>query len=158
MTRCAWNSLPIVATCTYSLLDIAGLMHAPKTIDQSRSYLSHLHKFIDSSWLGSLTDFREILKSKGVFDRFWGGLYFKKVFLQLLLFHFFQLCKQVVLRRDNENDRIWCCLSSMSCASLVPTPCAPLDEKWSGEQSRISWAYSPKRWKTNEIVRSLIIT
>ena len=41
--------------------------------------------------------------------------------------------------------------------SLVPTPHAPPGEKWSGERSRISWAYSPKRWKTNEIARSLII-
>ena len=43
-------------------------------------------------------------------------------------------------------------------ASLVPTPRAPPGEKRSGERSRISWAYSPKRWKTNEIARSLIIT
>ena len=44
------------------------------------------------------------------------------------------------------------------CCSLVPTPRAPPGEKRSGERSRISWAYSPKRWKTNEIARSLIIT
>ena len=43
-------------------------------------------------------------------------------------------------------------------SSLVPTPRAPPGEKRSGEQSRISWAYSPKWWKTNEIARSLIIT
>ena len=43
-------------------------------------------------------------------------------------------------------------------SSLVPTPRAPPSEKRSGERSRISWAYSPKRWKTNEIVKSLIIT
>jgi len=42
--------------------------------------------------------------------------------------------------------------------SLVTSPCVPPGEKRSGEQSRISWAYSPKQWKTNEIVRSLIIT
>jgi len=42
--------------------------------------------------------------------------------------------------------------------SLVPTPRAPPGEKRSGERSRISWAYSPKRWKTNEIARSLLIT
>ena len=40
------NSLLKVAACTYSLPDIAGLMHVPKTIYQSRSYLD---KFIDSS-------------------------------------------------------------------------------------------------------------
>ena len=43
-------------------------------------------------------------------------------------------------------------------ASLVPTPRAPPGEKRSGEWSQISWAYSPKRWKTNEIARLLIIT
>ena len=42
--------------------------------------------------------------------------------------------------------------------SLVPSPRAPPGDKRSGEQSRISWAYSPKRWKSNEIARSLIIT
>ena len=42
--------------------------------------------------------------------------------------------------------------------SLVTSPRAPPGEKRSGERSRISWAYSPKRWKTNEIARSLIIT
>ena len=42
--------------------------------------------------------------------------------------------------------------------SLVPTPRTPSGEKRSGERSQISWAYSPKRWKTNEIARSLIIT
>ena len=42
--------------------------------------------------------------------------------------------------------------------SLVPTPRTPPGEKRSGERSRISWAYSPKWWKTNEIARSLIIT
>ena len=29
----------------------------------------------------------------------------------------------------------------------MPTPRAPPGEKWSGERSLISWAYSPKRWK-----------
>ena len=42
--------------------------------------------------------------------------------------------------------------------SLMPTPRVPPSEKRSGERSRISWAYSPKWWKTNEIARSLIIT
>ena len=31
-------------------------------------------------------------------------------------------------------------------------------EKQSGEQSHISWAYSPKVVRTNEIARSVIIT
>ena len=39
--------------------------------------------------------------------------------------------------------------------SLVPTLHAPPGEKRSGERSRISWAYSPKWWKINEIARSL---
>ena len=44
-------------------------------------------------------------------------------------------------------------------ATLVSCPArAPLGEKLSGKWSRISWAYSPKQWKTNEIARSLIIT
>ena len=43
-------------------------------------------------------------------------------------------------------------------ASLVPTPRAPPGKKQSGEQSRISWTYSLKQWKTNEIARTLIIT
>ena len=42
--------------------------------------------------------------------------------------------------------------------SLMPTPHVPPGEKRSGERSQISWAYSPKRWKTNEIARLLIIT
>ena len=52
-------------------------------------------------------------------------------------------------------------VKSISCichTSLVPTPRAPPGEKRSGERSRISWAFSSKRWKTNEIARSLIIT
>ena len=43
-------------------------------------------------------------------------------------------------------------------SSLVPTLHAPSGVKWSGEQSRISWAYYPKWVMTNEIVRLLIIT
>ena len=31
---------------------------------------------------------------------------------------------------------------------LVPSPRAPPGEKWSGEQSRIPWAYSPKVVRT----------
>ena len=38
-------------------------------------------------------------------------------------------------------------------ASLVPRPRAPPGEKRSGERSRISWAYYPKRVMTNEIAR-----
>ena len=41
--------------------------------------------------------------------------------------------------------------------SLVPWPRAPPGEKRSGEQSRNSWAYYPKRVMTNEIARSVII-
>ena len=48
------------------------------------------------------------------------------------------------------------CLQNLS---LMPTPpSAPPGKKRSGERSRISWAYFPKWWKTNEIARSLIIT
>ena len=43
-------------------------------------------------------------------------------------------------------------------SSLVPCPRAPPGEKRSGERSRISWAYYPKRVMTNEIARSVIIT
>jgi len=42
--------------------------------------------------------------------------------------------------------------------SLVPTLHTPPGKKRSGEQSRFSWAYSPKVVKTNEIARSVIIT
>ena len=42
--------------------------------------------------------------------------------------------------------------------SLVPCLRAPPSEKRSGERSRISWAYYPKRVMTNEIARSVIIT
>ena len=44
-------------------------------------------------------------------------------------------------------------------ASLVSCPSARASRRktvWL--MSRISWAYSPERWKTNEIVRLLIIT
>ena len=37
--------------------------------------------------------------------------------------------------------------------SLVPSPCASPGEKQFGERSQISWAYSPKVVRTNEIVR-----
>ena len=40
----------------------------------------------------------------------------------------------------------------------MPHPHAPPDKKRSGEQSRISWAYSPKVVMTNEVARSVIIT
>ena len=42
--------------------------------------------------------------------------------------------------------------------SLVTSPRAPPGEKWSGEGSRISWAYYPKAVRTNQIARSVIIT
>ena len=42
--------------------------------------------------------------------------------------------------------------------SLVPSPHTPPSMKWSGEQSQISRAYFPKVVKTNEIVRSVIIS
>ena len=57
-----------------------------------------------------------------------------------------------------EHQNILSSPNKPSVISLVPTPCAPPGEKRSGEWSQISWAYSTKRWKTNEIVRSLIIT
>ena len=47
---------------------------------------------------------------------------------------------------------------SMMKVSLVPRPRAPPGEKRSGEQSRIPWAYYPKRVMTNEIARLVIIT
>ena len=47
---------------------------------------------------------------------------------------------------------------SLMHVSLVPTRCVPPSEKWSGECSRISWAYSQKLVKTNDIARLLIIT
>ena len=42
-------------------------------------------------------------------------------------------------------------------ASLMPSPCAPSREKWSGEQSRISLANSQKVVRTNEVARLVII-
>ena len=39
----------------------------------------------------------------------------------------------------------------------MTSPRVPPGEKRSGERSRISWAYPPKRWKTNEIARSLFL-
>ena len=42
-------------------------------------------------------------------------------------------------------------------SSLLPRPHVPPGEKWSGEQSRVSWAYYPNIVMTNEIVRSVII-
>ena len=61
---------------------------------------------------------------------------------------------------DQGNFEAMKTLSGWEAAHLVscPTLCVPPGEKWSGERSQISWAYSPKRWKTNEIARSLIIT
>ena len=42
-----------------------------------------------------------------------------------------------------------------SACSLMPSPCVPPREKWSGGQnlreSQISWAYSPKVVMTNEM-------
>ena len=56
------------------------------------------------------------------------------------------------VRRARAKNLVW------GYNSLVPTPRALPGEKWSGERSRISWAYSPKRWKTNELARSVIVT
>ena len=56
------------------------------------------------------------------------------------------------------NINISLCFPKGEGLSLVPTLRTPPGEKRSGEQSQISWAYSPKWWKTNEIARSLIIT
>ena len=44
----------------------------------------------------------------------------------------------------------WCSIS----LNLVPSPHAPPGEKL----SQISWAYSPKVVRTNEVARSVIIT
>ena len=41
--------------------------------------------------------------------------------------------------------------------SLVSRPHAPPGEKWSGERSRISWAYYPNVVMTNEIARLVIL-
>jgi len=40
----------------------------------------------------------------------------------------------------------------------MPSPHAPPSKKVSGEQSRVSWVYSQKVARTNEVVRSLAIT
>ena len=45
----------------------------------------------------------------------------------------------------------------MEKASLMPSKCVPPSKKPYGEQSRISWAYSWKVVRTNEVVRSVII-
>ena len=42
--------------------------------------------------------------------------------------------------------------------SFVTSPRAPSGEKRSGEGRQFIWAYYPKVVKTNEIVRSVIIT
>ena len=47
------------------------------------------------------------------------------------------------------------CIQSLQ--SLFESCVQPACASWSGEQSRISWAYYPKAVKTNEIVRSVII-
>ena len=56
--------------------------------------------------------------------------------------------------KENVNDKN----KGLMSHSLVPRPRAPPGEKWSGERSRISWAYYPKRVMTNEIARLVIIT
>ena len=48
-------------------------------------------------------------------------------------------------------------VDSYSCG-LMPNPLPPPSEKWSGEQSQISWDYSQKVVRTNEITRWIIIT
>ena len=58
----------------------------------------------------------------------------------------------------------WCYMTSLQMtrspmpSSLVPRLHMPPGEKWSGEQSRISWAYYPNVVMANEIARSVIIT
>ena len=47
------------------------------------------------------------------------------------------------------------CIQSLQ--SLFESRVQPACASWSGEQSRISWAYYPKAVKTNEIARSVII-
>ena len=51
-----------------------------------------------------------------------------------------------------------CCHRKEGVLNLVSTPRMPSGEKRSGEQSWISWAYSPKVVRTNKIARSVIIT
>ena len=79
-------------------------------------------------------------KSRGVWGDALPGNFYKLDALRLLLGPFLDKSRAVVS------------------SSLVSSPCAPPGEKRSGERSEIPWAYSPKRWKTNEIARSLIIT
>ena len=52
----------------------------------------------------------------------------------------------------------WCGILFFFKLSLVPNPCAAPAERQSGEQRQISWAYSPKVVRTNEIARLAIIT
>ena len=58
----------------------------------------------------------------------------------------------------HEDMRVHCDCVCPYQASFVPRLHTPPGEKRSGEQSRISWAYSPKVVRTNEIARSVIIT
>ena len=53
--------------------------------------------------------------------------------------------------------RYWRVCMGLPPPSLVPRPRAPPGKKWSGEQSQISWAYSLKVVRTNEIARLVII-
>ena len=41
--------------------------------------------------------------------------------------------------------------------SLVPSPCAPPSEKWSGERNWICWVCCSKVVRTNEIERSVLV-
>ena len=50
------------------------------------------------------------------------------------------------------------CVICMSWHILVSSHCVSPGEKQSGERSRISWAYSSKVVRTNEIMRSVIVT
>ena len=67
----------------------------------------------------------------------------------------FQFCYQQATPVDKADSRISRVTSGN--ISLVPRPRAPPGEKQSGEQSRFSWAYSPKVVRTNEIALSGII-
>ena len=71
--------------------------------------------------------------------------------------HVMQTASYEFLMKPKESARCNQTLSTHA-GSLLPTLHAPPGEKRSGKRSRISWTYSPKRWKTNEIARSLIIT
>ena len=48
------------------------------------------------------------------------------------------------------------CRFGSPCTSLVSSLRVPPGEKWSGGQSQMSWAYSQKVVRTNEIARSVI--